>query len=238
MKKLLIVLGIISASCLSLPIFIQAQEQADEITVAVEENPEEIEKLREEIEKQVQEKLNSIIDKEEKRGWTGEITDKGETGFKIDFKDESRTITLGSEVTIIDDYREEMTFNELNINNYVLIMGYLQIDGVLEARRIVVTQKVEDVSTLAIFGTINDKSTESNVLLVSDKAGEEYELIIEKTTILRQKVDNEKKKIDYDDIHSNQKLVAIISPPENNGSTFNAVEIIILPSAEQETLEE
>jgi len=239
MKKLLITLVIISASFLSLPFLTCAQEETtNDVTVAVEENPEEIEKLREEIQKQVQEKLDSIIDQEEKKGWAGEITKKGETGFEINFKDETKTITLGSEITIIGDGRDEITFQQLNIGDYVLIMGYLQIDGVLEARRIIVTEETKTISTKAIFGTINDKSAESNVLLVSDKDGKEYELIVKNTTTLRQKLGDEKEKIKYDDIEAGQKLVAIISPSESNGSTFNAVEIITLPSPEKETPEE
>jgi len=238
MKKVLIALIIISIFGLQLPFLIWAQEKsADDITVAVEENPEEIEKLREEIQKQVEEKLNSIIDKEEKRGWVGKITKISETGFEINFKDEPRTITLGSEVTIIGSNREEITFNQLAVDDYVLVMGYLQIDGVLEARRIVLTKDIQSISTKAIFGTINDKSSENNVLLVSDKDGKEYELIVKNTTALRQKVDNEKKKIKYDDIRPGQKLVAIISPSESNGSTFETSEIIALPSSEEKTAE-
>ena len=235
MKKTLIYLLIACFCLLSLPIWVKAQEATDDITSAVKAEADNIEQLREEIQKQVQEKLDSIINEEKKVGWIGQITKKAETGFTISFNGAERTITLGSEITIIGSSRQETTFDNLAEEDNVLVLGYLQIDGSLDARRIIVSADFEPNETKAVFGKINDKSAETNVLLASCKDGSEYEVIISKTTSLRKRDGDKKIKISYEDIEPGQNMIAIIKPSESNGSTYNAVEIIVLSPTTEET---
>jgi len=213
----------------------EATVEEDAVPSEVSQKQEEIEALREEVQKRVKEKLDTILNDQKRRGWIGVIEEKGETGFEIKNNDQLRSVTIASDVVIIDQKRASIEFIDLEVGQRVMALGYEQIDGVLEAKRIIVTPEPEKRETRVIFASIDDTSEEEELLSITDSHQNQYQLMINKNTLIKQKDNLTQKGLKYSDLESDQKIIAIISPTENNGSTFNAIQILILS---ENTLEE
>lgn len=194
----------------------------------VSQKQEEIEALREEVQKRVKEKLDTILNDQKRRGWIGVIEEKGETGFEIKSNDQIRSVTIAADVVIIDQKRAPIEFGDLETGQRVMALGYEQIDGVLEAKRIIVTPEPEKRETQVIFILIDDTSEEEQLLSVTDNQQNQYQLMINKDTLIKSKDNMAQKGLKYSALESSQKIIAIISPTKSNGSTFNAIQILIL----------
>jgi len=214
-----------------------AQETGEESTISGEK----IEDIRKEIQKKVEEKLSQITDNVKKRAWIGEIEEKTETNLKLKSRDgETRTVTISDEVKVINNKRKEIKFEDLKTGQRIIAMGYLQVDTSLEAKRIVIIPETKERERRVVFGTINNKSEEDEIIsITSNNNGEEnkeYEIILTTKTVLKEKTENKIKeinkfvssKINYQDLKTDQRVIAVLIPTSGNGSTFNAKLIFVL----------
>jgi len=234
-QKLFFILALVFL--LFAPMVIALEDEAEEGTVSGEK----IEDIRKEIQKKVEEKLSQITEETEKRAWIGIITEITETSLKIKARDgeEERTITLSDEVEIIGPERQEIDLEDLEQDQRIIAMGYLQIDTTLEAKRIAIVSELEERERMVVFGTINNKSEEDEIISISNSQenGEEYEIVLTSKTIIRQKIDEEVEEIEYEDLEMDQKIVAVLIPTESNGSTFNARLVFVLSTASSDSNE-
>ena len=190
-----------------------------------------IEGLREEIEKKVQEKLDDIVSQQEKRGWIGIITEVTATGFKIEVNEEARTVTLSDEATVIDQNRQEIEFDDLAAEDRVIAMGYEQIDGTLDGRRIVIVDEKEPRVRQSIFGTVTETAEQDEIMLVKN-GSEKYELIFDENSVLEQRTNGETKEIEYEDLTADQKVAAVVSPTDGNTATYTVEKLLVVSSPE------
>lgn len=220
---------IVLGTCLALfvPLHLKAQEAETSPTV----DPEDVKGIREEVEKKARDLLEDIVNKKEKRGWIGTITELSATGFKMQSNEETRTSTISDQATIINQNREQINFDELTTNQRVIAMGYVQVDGTLDARRIVVIEEHEPREAKAIFGTITEKAAQDEIMLVKNSE-ESYELIFDQDSILEQRLDGETEEIEYDDLVAEQKVVAVISPTNGNTATYQVEKLLAITSPE------
>ncbi len=206
-------------------------EEATSTTSSGLVSGEEVDAIREAVMKKVAEKLKAIKQRRKKRGWIGVIEEKTAIGLTLKGRQKERSVVLYEEVQIIGPKREKLTFDDLEVGQRIIAMGYLQPDNTLEARRIVVLPEKEAKPKLQIvFGKIIDKSKEEEILVITpqQKPDQEYEVILTKKTILRQRQQNQLKKIDYDDLEAEQKVIALLAPVKTNQSTYQAKLILVL----------
>ncbi len=234
-KKRILLITIILLILVFGPITILATETnneegtiAGELSNEMDENQEKIDELRKSIQEKVEEKLNSIINDQERRSWIGIIKEKMETGFKLESGDKTRTVTINDEVVIINEKRKSIEFDDLEVNQRLVAMGYAQIDNTLEAKRIVLLPKAVERKIKVIFGTIKDKSEENEILLVTTHDEQEYELILGKETKLKQRVENKMEEIKYQEIKTGQKIIAVITPTKSNSSTYDVKSVLVI----------
>lgn len=222
-----------------------AQEQASdqEATVAssIEEDQDKIDDLREEIKKKVEEKLETITSQKEARGWVGVIEEKGKADFKIKVGQETRTINLADEIKIIDLKRREIEFEDLEVGQRAIFMGYLQADGNMEVKRITLLEEEEKEREIKItLGVISDKSEEEEILSITPFKNEngEEELVLTSKTIIYQKTEKGREKIKYDNLEAGQKIAVVSTPAESNGFSYSAKLILVFPPSQEEAKEE
>ncbi|MFH1561064.1 MAG: hypothetical protein ABID04_00595 [Patescibacteria group bacterium] len=193
-----------------------------------------IDDLREEVRKKVEEKLKNIVDQQTKRGWIGTVEKKDKLSFtlKTNNQPEPRQVNISEDLEVVDDSRKELTFDQITEGQRVIAMGYLQADGSLEAKRIVLIDKAEDRGIEAVFGTITDVSTEKQILSITPLSDIDnaYEVIIDSKSTLRQRTDGDSKKTKYADLQADQKVVAVLSLSKDNGTTLNAKTMLIVSS--------
>jgi len=228
-KKILLVIVLIIFSAALFPQW--AGATSGTVSGAIKEKEEEINALREKVRKKVEEKLKTIISKRKKRGWIGIVEEKTTTGFKLKVKDEIRTVTISEEVQIVGLKREKLSFEDLETGQRLIAMGYLQPDNALEAKRIVFLPEKEEKRVIkTTFGTIIDKSKEEEILVIAphQNQNQEYEVVLNKKTLLRRRVNGKIKKVKYENLQTGQKVIVVIAPTKSNSSTYNAKLILIL----------
>ena len=224
-KKILLVTLFLTLLALFIPYKLKAQESTS--TASPTTDPDTIKGVREEIEKKVRDKLEEIVNKQTKVGWIGKITQVSETGFKIEVDGESRTATFNEDAVIIDTDRQQITFDDLEEGQRVIAMGYSQIDGTLDARRIVFTSEKEPRNRQAIFGTITEKANQDEIMLVRN-GQESYELILDNNSTIEMKSDDKITEIEYEDLTLDQKIAAVISPTDGNTETYQVEEMLVI----------
>lgn len=228
-KKFLLIALAVFFPVILFPRIVRATEGT--VSGILKEKEEEINALREEVRKKVEEKLKTIVTERKKRGWIGIVEEKTASGFKLSVKDEIRTVIISEEAQIVGLKREKLDFDDLETGQRLVAMGYLQPDNSLEARRIVfLPEKEEKEGRRVVFGSIIDKSKEEEILVIapSQNPDQEYEIILNQKTVLRQRVGKKLEKIKYEDLKVDQKIIAVVIPAKSNGSTYYAKLILAL----------
>lgn len=231
-KKLFLTIGFATLLLFFLPISLKAEETELSPTPAEEIDPDSVKGVREEVEKRVREKIDEIITKQEKRGWIGEITETSAIGFKIQVGEETRTVTINDEAAVINENRQSISFEDLEAGDWVIAMGYTQIDGSLDARRVVITSEKEPIEKISVFGTITEKAGQDEILLVRNNE-ESYELIFDNDSVINLRQDDQTEEIEYDDLAVDQKLVAVISPTAGSTATYQVEKMLVLTPPEE-----
>ncbi|MBU2592108.1 MAG: hypothetical protein ABH867_03390 [Patescibacteria group bacterium] len=214
----------IAAFSAKLPTALASEQDPTDSAITQEKQ----EEIIEEVQKKVKEKLDAILVSRNKKGWIGVVGEKGELSFEIESNGQNRTVTIASDVVIIDQNRKTIDFENLKSGERVVAMGYEQVDGTLEAKRIVSVPEPEERKTEVFFGLITDKSEESEIISIGGAEGKEYELILTAKTIVQRKADLKNTKLKYEDIKPDQKIIAVATPARSNGSTFNVSRILII----------
>lgn len=229
MKKIIVLLTLTLLSSLLVKVNIKAQTSPTDSA-----DREKIEGVREEVEQKVKEKLENIVTEDQKKSWNGTISSKNKTNFELTSGQQTRTVSLNEEVKIINQDRQEITFEDMETDQYVLAMGYEKIDGTLNARRIVVTQAYEPREKISVHGKIVNKANGEKIILVQNQE-KEYELILDNNTEINQKTEEDTEEIDYEDLATDHDIVAVIEPANGETNSYNTIEILITTIKESPT---
>ncbi len=229
MKKTIILLTITLLTSFLVKANINAQ--TDQASPTPDEK---IQGIRDQVEEKVQEKVENIVTEDEKKSWAGTIASTNDSNFELTTGRQTRTVTLDDEVKIINQNRQEITFQDLEIDQYVLAMGYEKIDASLSARRIVITDPYEAYDKISIHGVIVNKANGDKIILVQNQE-KEYELIFDSDTEIKQKTESDIEEIDYEDLTTDQEVIAVIEPANGETNSFNAIEILVTTIQESPT---
>ncbi len=220
---LIIIFGL--AAAFSLPFNLNAQTPTPAVA------GEKIEDIRKQIEESVKTKLDEIINKQERRGWVGKITQVNTIGFEIETNGEDRSVTLNDQAVIINQNRQTISLENLEIGQRVIAMGEVQIDGSLDAKRVVITNEKEDDNRQPIFGEISETAAQDEIILVKN-TDQSYELIFNEKSTLKQRLNGEIEEIEYQDLVPEQKIAAVISPTDGNTATYQVDELLVITPLE------
>jgi hypothetical protein len=207
----------------------------DNATVAgkkIEENKDEIIRIREEVKKKVEEKIRQVINRKSKRGWVGVITKKSAASIKLETRKGEREVLYDEDTTIINQRRKSVSTDELAVGKHIIAMGYLQSDTLLEAKRIVfIPQKEKEVRRVPVLGIISDKSREEKLLAITPVRNKNQ--LVEITTNNKTKIIGKNgQEITYKDLKKGQKVVAIYKKDGKPNATL-ALIIKVIALSEQ-----
>jgi hypothetical protein len=196
----------------------------------IEENRDEIIKIREEVKKKVEEKIQQVINRKSKRGWVGVITKKSAASIKLETRKGEREVLYDEDTTVINERRKSVGTNELTVGKRVIAMGYLQSDSLLEAKRIVlIPQGGKEISRVPVLGIISDKSREEKLLAITPIRDKNQ--LIELTTDSKTKIIGKRgKKISYKDLQKGQKVVAVYEKDGKPNATLALIIKVIAPA--------
>jgi hypothetical protein len=143
----------------------------------------------------------------------GSITDKQESTLEVKTqKGEIKQISASDENTTfvkIDKTKKEVKFADVAIGDFILAMGFANGNGVMDARRILITSPLEPTTRRAVVGTITD--VQKTQVTIETGAGADT-LTISNTknlSVLNQE-EGEIEEIDFGDLEVDQKVAATL----------------------------
>ena len=129
------------------------------------------EKIRQEVTRIVQDQEEP----EQKKAFSGEITDIFNKTIVLETRDGKKTVKVEQKGLIISN-NKEIDFEDLEIGSWVIAMGYLTETELLSAKRIVVSTKPDKQEKEALMGTIIE--AEDKRLIIKTTADNEPAIIV------------------------------------------------------------
>ena len=118
--------------------------------------------IRDAVKEKVQQELDQIKKAVAKRGFVGTITAKSDSTLTLtNLKSQSRTIAVPADTTIKLSGGKEGTFADLKVGNFILVMGDVDSDNAMTAKRLLVLAKPDPEKRKAVLGTVTKTSSSS-----------------------------------------------------------------------------
>jgi len=200
----------------------EATDSADQITATgpAEQNSQDIDSIRQAVKEKVKEKIDQIISKpDQKLGWVGQISqiESGKISIDCLYK-QTRQILIDEDTTIINSKRQTVESDQLKIDQIVLAMGYIDVEGNLLAKRILITNKpLENLKNTIVLATVTDISQTTTVMTLVTKERQVFQVRTDKTT---------------KNLIKNQKIIAILKSEGQDSNNWQIVDFKLLtPSA-------
>ncbi len=231
-KKLLVV------SCLLLVIGLLPRVTA--IAQSPEATPitnEEVEEIREAVKEKVREKVEAAKTGE-KRALVGELTEIFNNTLVLDTRSGEQRAQVATDAAIISE-GEDIEFDALEIGSFLICMGYLRSDEILDARRVVVEEEEEaPLERVIAYGEVAEIDEEEETITVKPlREDASWMIKITNKTEITQKIEGEIEEIDFDDISVGDRLVAIGTLVEGEENTITAT-LIFKITRQAEEVEE
>lgn len=179
----------------------------------------------------VQERINQIKEKVEKKAYVGIITEITDSTLTLtNFRGKQRVRIL-EETTIISTNKKEITVKDLAVDDKVIALGEPDTNETLEAKRVIVVAQPKTVTPkrLIFFGTISEINSKTTSLTLTKVKNPEQTLLvkIDKTTYLVNQKDL-KVVLKFTSFSVEQKVI-IVYPESSENKTPIAKTIFLLP---------
>lgn len=186
------------------------------VAIEVSSSANDVQSIREVVQQKVKEKLNIITTPSSKaKSFFGSIKEIKNQQIIISQNNENKTIIITDETIFINLKKTKISFKDMKVGDEILAMGYIDAQGQLETKRIVLIElkKIKN-TTQVINGQIVDISQNSPVFIVVpfNNKNNQYQVKTDSNNIKK--------------ISTGQKIIAIIKPDEKIANTFNLVKII------------
>jgi hypothetical protein len=192
-------------------------------------NSDEIKKIREAVQKKVQEKLKQIVTPTTSiRSLIGTVVEITDKQIAFEYQNTKQLLQVSDETVFIDSKRNKTKFENIKVGQGILSMGNLNDEGVLETKRLVFTDlKTLENKKQTVVGMVVDISKSSSVftLIPTKNKNSQYQIKTDQNTKIENK---DSKELGLKDLVSGQKLIVVLQPDENTSKTFYASKIIRL----------
>ena len=167
-----------------------------------------IDKIRQVVKDKVMEKIDQIVNKpNQKIGWLGTIISLDTNVIEIEnFQNINQKIIVEEEATITNTKKQDLSLDDLKVDQVIIAMGYLDIDQNLLAKRILVTNiALDSLKNTIVYATVTDISQTTNIITLVTKDRKVYQVKSDKNSAK---------------IEKNQKIVAVIKPEKKDSNTW------------------
>jgi len=221
MKKLIIA-NLIFFSCSLIPLTVFAQTET-----APSPSPEDL--IKQKVEERI-EKVVSTAEEKTKQAFVGEIEEIANATLTLKTPSGEEKAKVAEDAIILNSDRDEIELKDLEIGEKVIVMGFLDDQGILEARRVVIIEEFQTPNSEAIFGIVTDISSEEKILTVKTKEETIYTVEMDSEVEISQTLDGDKETAAFKDIGENDHLVIIGETEENAKKMITARLIHLIPS--------
>jgi hypothetical protein len=198
------------------------------------------EEISPEIKEKVQERIESIQESaSRKAAYSGTITDVSNSTLTIKSEKGERKIKTDEETNFLGAKGQTIKLEDLEIDDFIIALGYLESDSYLLGKRIsVLAEEPQPVEPKeAVYGEVADISKEEEVISLSSLKDETtYEIDVTSKTTIEKKVGEKTEEIKFGEIEIGDRLAAV-GTKENGNGTISASVIYLIPTGTETTEE-
>jgi hypothetical protein len=202
---------------------------------------EEEDEISPEIKEKVQERIEAIKETGSKKAaYFGTLTNISSSTLTIESAKGERKIQADEEADFLGKKGQAIDLEDFEIDDFIIALGYIETDGLLLGKRIsVLSEEPEPAEPReAVYGEVADVSSEEEVISLSSlKDNTIYEIEITSKTTIEKKVGEKTEEIEFDEIEIGDRLAAV-GTKENDNGTITASVIYLIPSGTEEAEEE
>ncbi len=221
MKKTLITIIVFSFLISHFSLLALAQESTDSADVSEEEIKENISDRLKKVAGSKDENTTQI-----KQGWAGSIEDITQNNsLSVKTNGETKMAQVDPDAKIINDDKKTIKFENLEIGQYILAMGYLQDNQVLDTKRIVSINQPKPLKYQNYLATIKEINDGKITIQIENST---FTLEYDDDTQFSQAVDSEQAEIELSDLQENDQVILIATPDPKDDTTLLATNIHLL----------
>jgi len=192
----------------------------------------EIQKFREIIQEKVKAKLQEInqeVQTDPKRGYIGTITKIESTQISLSTKDKNRTIILSPNTVYLNNKSIKIKSTDLKIGQEILVIGVLDDQQNLSAKRIIVTtiKSSQNLKTI-VLGQVVDISTMYSLMAIIPISNKNTQYQVKTDTKNLQIISKTGEKLTLKDISKGKKIIVISTSVSPSGQTLTAEKIVVM----------
>lgn len=165
------------------------------------------------------------------RAYVGEIVDLPDSIIEIETRSGQMRQAKTDEETVFIQVKagvsSNITFEDLAVADWVIAMGYLGDNNVLEARRVITTGTSPLIERRAVYGVV-EEADDGTFTIKHPKTGETWIVETSATTRVTSKEDTEIVEADVEDIGVGDRIIAAGTPSEEE-DTIEARLVHIIP---------
>jgi len=188
-------------------------------------------KIKDKVEQRIQKVLSNQIN--EKKAFVGQITTIADS-IIITTQQGEKEINFDDQTIFVDSQRKEIEVKDLEEETYVIAMGIPAGDDALDAIRVVITEKPIFPEKVVVLGTVNDISSDGeNILMIKQlKDDQIYEVEVTDKTKINQKENGNLQSIKFNGIETDNQVIAI-GVPDNDNDTLLSANLIRIQTADK-----
>jgi len=181
-----------------------------------------IQGIRDTVKEKVKEQINEIK-KNTRKAFVGTVNKVIDQSFNLDTKSGPQVIKTDDETEIVDENRKKIGLEDIKLEDNLIVMGYLNEDDILEAKRVVLTPEPEEDKREIAAGIVTDLSKESLLItLKNENKVKTYTILVNNKTNIKQKENDQINEGEFKEITEGDFLIAIGTPEEDNGKIITA----------------
>lgn len=196
----------------------------------------------EEIKENIKDRLEKAIKDQEttiqlKRAWVGTLESIANHTLTIETRDGPKLASISAESDFVRlPKRTKITAEDLKIGSFTIVMGYLDGNQVLNARRVVIQEEApETPSRQAHFVISFEYDKDDDSITANLTSGETQEFELNKNTEITIGENSEIEEAEIDDLENAQRAIIIIKiEDEEEEITTTLLRIHILPLLEED----
>lgn len=189
-----------------------------------------VKEIREAVKEKVREKINEVK-QGQKKAFVGEINEISDGLLTLKIRSGLGYVQIATDAAVLDTNRQQADPNKLTTGDFVIAMGFMDENSILQTKRLLVIKKPTPKLRRAVFGTVSDLSSTEKILTVKNpKTGTIYSIEVTNKTVITKKNGGKKEEIDFDQIEINDRVVAVGKAEENSEIMITATRLHLLPS--------
>jgi len=239
MKSKKILATIFVSFLLSLAIFNRANAQTASPTPEPTQSPEvdpdlvkeNIKKRIEQVVEDKKETIDEILEEKSivKRAWIGTLESIANFTITIQSQNESRLASISAQTTIVQAPKNtDLDLDELVLGDYLMVMGYINGNEVMEAKRIVASSEtpVPELDHQSFHGKLSDIDQDEETFTITNQHEEKLVLSIDKDSEIFDQNDEE---VNFEDLVENQTITTIYTKANKDDPATLTKAVVIIP---------